>query len=270
MATQREIKKRIKASKGIASVARALQLISANKIRRAQRLHESNLIYLDSLMEFTGRVEKAETKVPSSLSLFLIFTPERGLCGSLLNQITAGFLGITKINPGALYIFVGKKGRGLTKYSAEKTLAIFDFGSGYPTFTKTLPISKLVMEEIKKNRALNIYCLYPKFVNIQKIDVTLESVYPMRFGGIGQDRLVTDLPREEIMTSLELTFVKNYVYQKYVESFLSENAARMVAMTQASRNAVELGGELTHVLNQERQKSITTEILELKGGINNE
>lgn len=270
MPTQREIKKRVKASKSIASVARALQVISANKIRRTQKLNENNAVYLDSLADFTGRIEITSVRSFEKLSLFLIFTPERGLCGPLLNQIVSRFLGVLKINPAASYIFIGMKGRSLTKFLAGQALAIFDFGLGNPSFSKTLPISRLVLEEVKKNRSLNVYCLYPKFINIQKIDVTLEKIYPLHFGGIADDRLSLDISKEEILESLELTFVKNYVYQKYLESFLSENVARMTAMTQASGNAKELSKELTHVLNQERQKSITTEILELKGGINNE
>lgn len=267
MPTQREIKKRVKASKSIASVARALQVISANKIRRTQKLNENNLVYLDSLTDFTGSIEAAEIKSFESQSLFLIFTPERGLCGPLLNQISSRFLGVLKINPAAAYVFIGKKGRNLSKFLGSPALAVFDFGTGNPSFSKTLPISKLVTQEIKKNKLLNAYCLYPKFINFQKIDVTLEKIYPLHFGGIADDRFAVDVPKEELLENLELTFVKNYVYQKYLESFLSENAARMTAMTQASTNAKELSEELTHVLNQERQKSITTEILELKGGI---
>lgn len=270
MPTQREIKKRVKASKSIASVARALQVISANKIRRTQKLNENNSVYLRSLTDFTGGIEPAEVKSFEKLSLFLVFTPERGLCGPLLNQVSSRFLGVLKINPEASYVFIGKKGRNLTKFLSDQALAVFDFGMGNPSFSRTLPISKLVVEEIKKNRLLNVYCLYPKFINFQKIDVTLEKIYPLHFGGITEDHFAVDVPKEELLGSLELTFVKNYIYQKYLESFLSENAARMTAMTQASSNAKELSEELTHVLNQERQKSITTEILELKGGINNE
>ena len=78
MPTQREIKKRVKASKSIASVARALQVISANKIRRTQKLNENNSVYLHSLTDFTGRIEAAEIKSFESQSLFLIFTERDG------------------------------------------------------------------------------------------------------------------------------------------------------------------------------------------------
>lgn len=270
MPTQREIKKRVRASKSIASVARALQVISANKIRRSQKLNENNSIYLNSITDFTGVIETTQAKSFESQNLFLIFTPERGLCGPLFNQASLKFLGVLKINPEAFYVFVGKKARNLTKFLVSPPLAVFDFGMGNPSFSKTLPISKLILEQIKKNSSLNVYCLYPKFINLQKIDVVLEKLYPLHFTGIAEDRFTTDIPREELLANLALTLVKNYIYQKYLESFLSENAARMTAMTQASSNAKELSEELTHVLNQERQKSITTEILELKGGITNE
>ena len=267
MATQREIKKRIKASKSIASVARALQVISANKIRRTQKLNENNSVYLTSLTDFTGSIEPTSVTSFEAQSLFLVFAPERGLCGPLLNQLSARFLEVLRINPQASYIFIGKKGRSLTKFLGRPALAIFDFGVGNPSFSKTLPVSRLITQEIKKHSLINVYCLYPKFVNFQKIDITLEKIYPLRFGGIAEDKFVIDIAKGEFLAGLEMTFVKNYVYQKFLESFLSENAARMTAMTQASGNAKELGEELTHVLNQERQKSITTEILELKGGV---
>lgn len=269
MATQREIKKRIRASKGIASVARALQVISANKIRRTQKLNENNSKYLDSLVEFTGGIEPKAVGGPEAKNVFLVFTPERGLCGSLPSQVTARFLDILKVNPGAAYIFIGKKGKNLTKFLKSPALAFFDFGMGNPTFAKTLPLSKLLGQQIKKDSLVNIYCVYPKFINFGRIEVALEKIYPLNFAGIERDHFRIDIEKEELLKSLELTFMKSYVYQKFLESFLSENAARMTAMTQASRNAKELSEELTHVLNQERQKQITTEILELKGGITN-
>jgi len=269
MATQREIKKRIKASKSIASVARALQVISANKIRRVQKLNEGNSNYLESLTEFTGRVERGVTDAVGPESIFLIFAPERGLCGPLLNQVTTRFLDVLKVNPGASYILIGKKGRSLVKFLRNNPLAIFDFGQGHPTFSKTLPVSKLLGDEIGKSDSVRVYCVYPRFLSFQKLEVTLEKIYPLNLGVAGLEKFTLDAEKEEFVKNLKLTYMRSYVYQKFLEAFLCENVARMLAMSQAGSNANDLSQDLTHVLNQERQKEITTEILELKGGLVN-
>lgn len=248
-------------------MARALQVISANKVRRAQQLNENNRRYLESLADLSGvrlaqEIENFKEKV-----FFLIFVPERGLCGPLLNKITVRFLDLVKINPQAEYIFVGHKGKKLARFLKNGALAFFEFGSGGPTFSKTLGLAKLIMEKIKKEPEIQLYGLYTKFINFADLSVTLDKIYPLSFEKLIEDKFKLDVVKEELLQNLEIVFMKSSVYQKFLDAYMSENAARLTAMTQASQNAQELSQELTHVLNQERQKAITTEILELKGGV---
>lgn len=273
MATQREIKRRIRASKGIASVARALQVISANKVRRAQKLNENNRRYLESLAGLNSDPARPPARQGSDdlrSGIFIVFVPERGLCGPLLNKITVRFLDLVKINPQAEYVFVGHKGKKMAKFLKNGALAFFEFGSGQPTFSKTLSLSKLITEKLIKDPQIQLYGLYTKFINFQDLSVNLDKIYPLSFEKSIEDKFKLDVAKEDLLQSLEIIFMKSSIYQKFLEAYMSENAARLTAMTQASQNARELSRELTHVLNQERQKAITTEILELKGGVVND
>ena len=267
MPTLREFKKRIRASKNIASITKAMQLISVNKVRKSQETTRRNTIYVENLQEMRG-TGSSDSNLGIFKNFVLVLAPQRGLCGSLVNNLAADLYRKAKLlGPETDYILVGRKAYLWEKYINRKALAFFDFGLSLPTFSKVRPLTRLVVAKVLESQKASVCILYPKFYSFQKVESTYEPLYPLKTPGSLPEDFLTDEDPNRITRDLDLYYLEGIIYQKVLEAYLSENAARMVAMLKASQNAQELNQDLTLIYNKQRQKEVTTEIIELKGGV---
>jgi F-type H+-transporting ATPase subunit gamma len=290
MTTAREVQLRIRSVKNIAQVTRALQAVSASKVRKA----------VDALMHTRPYSTKAwqvlthiagqpgrENLHPLLIGrpdvknvLVVLLTGDRGLAGAFnANIVRFTMQRFDDFPVPVRYITVGRKGRDLMIRRRKEIVAEFSNLPAAPTFTDVSAIGRIAVDEFFEGRADEVYLVYTDFVNMARQIPTMKKLLPLELEE-GEDRVQDFAPAEhgpapayiyepsqvEILDEIVPRFTALQVYQAVLESLASEHAARMVAMRNATESATELVGILQLEYNKARQQTITNEILDIVGG----
>ena len=295
MASTREIRRRIKSVKNIAQVTRALQAVSASKVRRAQEAVLATRAYaqlawevLSDLSQQVGANERLHPLFevrPAKTIGVLMLSGDRGLCGAFNYNVVRATMDFSRRAKGVpiRVITVGKKGRELMWRRRFNIIHEFSGLPAAPRISDVTPIARAAMDGFKSGEFDVVYLAYTDFVNtlVQKPAVKrllplrpteLESqVMAVHVAGARQGRrAATDYIYEPspraILDVIVPRFTELQVYQAVLESLASEHSARMVAMRNATDNAEQLVGDLTLRYNKARQQSITSELLDIAGG----
>jgi F-type H+-transporting ATPase subunit gamma len=280
----REIRRRTKSVQNTAKITRAMELVAASKMRRAQlnalagRPYAEKMRWVLADLAETLPLMDPETIHPllkaheetNAVEVILV-TPSRGLAGGLptsLNRRAAQF--VLEAGVPARVIAVGKKGRDFMRRTGQDVVAEFlDLGD-YPGYEDIRPIAQIAIEDFIERRADEVYLLYAQFVNtvIQKPElVKLLPVEAPQDTETARADYIYEPDRETVLTELLPRYVERLVYEAILEAMASEQSARMVAMRNATDNANELVKDLTLVYNKARQESITSELLDITGGV---
>lgn len=284
----REIRSRIKAVSGTGQITHAMELVAASKMKKAQNSAESGRAYALLLMDLTETVlENLRTAISQSTSkgkkrLIIVFSTDKGLCGSLNTNI---FKAISEINKdNADFIAVGARaGRYIAK--TGRTLKGQFKISDCVTFAETRKVAEFAMKLAKDSGEYgSIEVLYPIFVNTLKQETALIKLAPADDLTPFIERLrktykMEEVPRSqeernikfepsaaEVLAELPQFYIRQTLHHIALDTKASEHSARMVAMKSASDNAQALITELNLEYNKARQSAITTEILELSAG----
>jgi len=280
----REIRRRTKSVQNTAKITRAMELVAASKMRRAQlnalagRPYAEKMRWVLADLAETLPLMDPETIHPLLKSRpetkaveVILVTPSRGLAGGLptiLNRRAAQF--ILDAGAPAHVIAVGKKGRDFMRRTGQEVVAEFlDLGD-YPGYEDIRPIVQVAIEDFMEGRADEVYVLYTKFVNtvIQRPEVfKLLPVEAPEDAETARIDYIYEPDRETVLAELLPRYVERLVYEAILEAMASEQSARMVAMRNATDNANELVKDLTLVYNKARQESITSELLDITGGV---
>lgn len=290
MATAREVKLRMRSVRNISQVTRALQAVSASKVRRTMQALMQTRPYaikawqvLTHIADQPGRdslhpLLVAREKVQNIL--VVMTSGDRGLAGAYNTNIirfTTQHFG--QIATSVKYIPVGRKGRELLFRMGKNVLAEF---SGLPdpsSFMDVSSIGRLAVDEFLSGNVDEVYLAYTDFVNMLRQEPTLKKLLPLEVDS-GADQVMDvsgdrsgphaayyyEPGQVEILGEIVPRFTALQVYQAILESQASEHAARMVAMKNATDNATELAGALQLEYNKARQQSITNEMLDIAGG----
>jgi F-type H+-transporting ATPase subunit gamma len=290
MATAREVRLRIRSVKNIAQVTRALQAVSASKVRKA----------VDALMHTRPYAEKAwqvlthianqpgkENLHPLLVSrpevnnvLVIMLSGDRGLAGAYNTNIVRFTMERFIEYPVPVnYITVGRKGRDMLIRRRVNIMAEFSDLPAAPSFSDVSPIGRIAVEEFLEGRMDEVHLVYTDFVNMVRQVPTIKKLLPLEVElGDGRVQEYTTGERglaaayiyepsgREILDEIVPRFTALQVYQAVLESLASEHAARMVAMQNATDSATELAGILQLEYNKARQQTITNEILDIVGG----
>jgi F-type H+-transporting ATPase subunit gamma len=288
MASAREMRLRIKSVKNISQVTRALQAVSASKVRKAiaalmgtrpyatkawQVLtHISTQPGRDSLHPLLTARESVKN------TLVVVISGDRGLAGAYnTNLIRYTFRHFANWPTPLSFIAVGRKGRDLLLRRRQRVIADFSNLPAAPSFSDVSAIGRLAVEEFLQGRADEVFLVYTDFVNMVKQDPVVKKLLPLEVDG-GEGRVmdfehkhvsaayIYEPDQNEILDQIIPRFTALQVYQSILESLASEHAARMVAMRNATENANELAGDLQLAYNKVRQQSITSDILDIAGG----
>lgn len=268
MAQTKIIKRRIKAAKNISQITKAMQMVAAAKMKKAQDSALINRNYSAKLFEITRNLIKSANSVEENgKELYVIITPNKGLCGSLVTSLTKKILEIiTAKQENAFFINIGKKSEQiLTKYS-KNTIASFDFGISQPNYAQVIPVAKLVLDEFYSEKYTKVFVLYTNFINTLIQKPTVKQILPIRKEDIEENTIdkmidyIFEPDKAEILNRLIPYYIENQLFQLVLESYASEQSARMIAMKNATDNATEITKELTLIYNRERQMQITNEI----------
>jgi len=280
----REIRRRTKSVQNTAKITRAMELVAASKMRRAQlnalagRPYAEKLRWVLADLAETLPLMDPETIHPllklrqetRAIEVILV-TPSRGLAGGLptiLNRRAAQF--ILDADAPSRVIAVGKKGRDFMRRTGQEVVAEFLTLGDYPGYDDVRPIAQVAIEDFLEGRADEVYLLYAQFVNtvIQKPQlVKLLPVEAPEDAETARIDYIYEPGREAVLAELLPRYVERLVYEAILEAIASEQSARMVAMRNATDNANELVKDLTLVYNKARQESITSELLDITGGV---
>jgi F-type H+-transporting ATPase subunit gamma len=290
MTTAREVRLRIRSVKNIAQVTRALQAVSASKVRKAMQAVIRTRPYatkawqvLTHIAEQPGResLHPLLTRREEIRSVLVVLvTGDRGLAGAFTTNIVRFTLEQFNEYPVPVrFITVGRKGRDLMRRQGKKIIADRSNLPPDPTFGNVSEIGYIAVEEFLAAQCDEVYLVYTDFINMVTQIPTMKKMLPLEIGE-AEDR-VQDFARSErglaasyiyepgqsqILDEIIPRFTALQVYHAVLESLASEHAARMVAMKNATDSATELAGGLQLEYNKARQQGITNEMLDIAGG----
>lgn len=290
MANAREVRLRIRSVKNISQVTRALQAVSASKVRKAMQAMMNTRPYatkawqvLTHIAKQPGRANLHPLLTPRTedkAELVVLVTGDRGLAGAYNTNIVRFAMsefGHRKVP--VKYIAIGRKGRDLLLRRRKDLLAEFSNLPAAPSFSDVSAIGRLAVEEFLSGRVDRVYLVYTDFVNMARQNPTMKQLLPLEFG-TGEGRVldfaqsaakpeaayIYEPGESEILDNIVPRFTALQVFQAVMESLASEHAARMVAMKNATDAATELAGALQLEYNKARQQGITNEMLDIAGG----
>ncbi len=284
MPNLREIRRRIKSVKNTRQITKAMELVAASKMKKAQQAALSGQPYAallaETLAHISSRIEDVEHPFFEEREIktrgIIVVTTDRGLCGPLNGNL---FREIMKIEGNAEYVSVGRKGKQFLSRSSRNLLADFVVDDNVPYVT-IKQLTEFMIEKYLAKEIDTIEVLYPHFVNVLVQNPTFGKLLPIT----GLEDMITQLrgknaePFEHaddernfkfepdpvtILSDLLPLFVDRQAYQAVLSAKAAEHSARMVAMKTAKDNASKLIDSLTLQFNKARQAAITQEILEI-------
>lgn len=277
----RLIQRRIRGVQSIVKITRAMEMIATSKMRRTQERGLAGRPYSQKIREVIGDLfalarpgdvphPLLERREVSNIGLVHI-TPDRGLCGGLVGNINrAAGAFIREQNVPVSVICVGRKGADYMKKTGHGLAAEFTWLGDNPGFLDTLPISRIIIDDYTKGKIDAAYISYTEFVSTLSQRPAIIPIIPIEPvdltpGQIG-DILFEPEP-DAVLAALLPRFIEMQIFHTILEAIASEQSARMVAMRNATENAAELTEDLTLMYNKARQESITTELLDITGGV---
>lgn len=281
MANTRDIRRRIKSIKNIGKVTRAMEAVSASKMRRAQDATLRSRAYAARAAEVLAHL-RAQRGPGAQMHPLLaaheegkpavvLVTPDRGLTGGLVLNIIRYAVQAAEKEYGKdlAWIAVGKKGRDFLTRTGADLRASFTAIPDAPSALEITPVARLVRDGFAKREFRAVHLVYADFVTVTKQRPTFNRLLPVL---VPEDVPVMkadfdfEPSPEAVLDEVLPRLVEMQIYQAVLESQASEHAARMVAMRNATDAARDLVNELTLNLNKARQADITSEILDIAGG----
>lgn len=281
MANTREIKQRISTAGNISKITKAMEMVSASKMRRAQQQALQARHYAqaltNSLKILTPQID--ETLHPllknnnSERCLAVIIATDKGLCGSLNQTLLKELVSWIKSHPNSELITVGKKAMLFCQFYGLPIFAQFTNLPDTISVADIQPIITLISNEYTQGKAKLVELFFMDFVNTLIQHPAHSQLLPIEQTVGGENEIETKTSKkseyifepsaQEIFNHLLPYYVENSLFQAFLESRASEHSARMVTMKNASENAGELISELKLIFNKQRQSSITNELLDI-------
>lgn len=285
MASLRDIKIRINSVKSTQKITKAMEMIAASKMKRAQSQAIKGRPYLNKLEEIIANLLLVNDPPLTHPLLkkrenvknvgYILITANRGLCAAFNTNVIKTILEILreKNNTQETVLTVGKKGRLAMERIGKKVLADFEQMSDRPTYMETIGISKVVIEDFLAGKLDEVYMIYNHFYSTISQKPVVVKLLPVEFdpeiitvARTRKSQYIFEPNKELLLNELMQRYTETKVYQTVLESIASEHSARMMAMKQASDNAHDIVSTLTLRYNKERQAKITKEILEVVAG----
>lgn len=270
------LKRRIKTSKNIAQIAKAMEMISASKIKKAQDATTANKPYASRIEVMTASLllslKDTEYTHPhlqknaSDVTLLVVVSPDKGLCGSLNANLYKKITEMSREGKVRM-VTVGKKAEQFCATRKMDLQASFAMGTTIPSYSSAIAVKELVEQEFLSGSIGQVRILYSAFESFFTQIPTLKQLLPTPAQIVTEDISLPDYKFEpnvqSIMDSLLPYYLETQLYQAFIEAYTSEQAARMMAMQNAKNSALDIADYLTLTYNKLRQERITNEILDL-------
>lgn len=285
MATMREIRTRIRSIRNIEKITRAMKLVAAARLRRAQERVHAARPYAEIMQRMMQNLAQGgeglahpllEIREQNNIAA-LVCTADRGLCGSYnTNLLRHAMRFLTTYEPEQVRLLT--MGRKAEQFFDRRPYAVVDsreMGSGADlSFADVQPIVRQLRDMFEQREVDAVYVIYQKFINPIRQEPTTFQLLPLErpdsdeddaTATVQQDIIFEPSP-EGLLRSLLPRYVDTQVYRAVAEAIASEHGARMSSMTAATENAGEIIDTLTLTFNRARQSAITTEISEIVTG----
>ncbi|AQR67189.1 F0F1 ATP synthase subunit gamma [Janthinobacterium lividum] len=287
MASSKEIRGKIKSVENTKKITKAMEMVAASKMRKAQDRMRAARPYSDKIRniaanlatanpEYTHPFLAAAQGTQAKAVGFIVVTTDKGLCGgmntNILRQVTSKSRELEAAGNRVEAVAIGNKGLGFLNRIGVKIIAHAIQTGDTPHLDKLIGPVKVMLEEFQAGKIDAVYLCYTKFINTMKQEPVVEQLLPLTADKMVADKgahswdYIYEPDAQSVIDELLERYVEALVYQAVAENLASEQSARMVAMKAASDNAGSVIGELKLIYNKTRQAAITKELSEIVAG----
>ena len=287
MASIREMRLRIKSVKSLALVTRAMETVSASKVRKAIQANQASKPYSEKAWKVLLHLARqpGHNNLHPLLNershvkriLVIMISSDRGLAGSYnVNVLRNTLMTFDQFSQPVDYVCVGKKGRDLLLRRKANVIAEFSDLKNPASFLEISPISRLIVDDFLNEGHDQFFLSYTEFNTMTKQENIIRKILPLEVDYSGKGVNAThqagssvfsyEPDQKELLDEIIPRFTAMQIFQAVLSSQASEEAARMIAMSNATENANELSGILQLEYNKARQQSITNDMLDIVGG----
>ena len=283
MASGKEIRGKIKSIQNTQKITRAMEMVAASKMRKAQERMVATRPYAENIRRVIGHLSQAhpEYKHPYMLERevkrvgIIVVSTDRGLCGGLNTNEFKMLLGEMKTwrekNVDVDVCTIGSKGLGFVKRVSGNIVSEISQLGDKPHLEEVIGTIKVMLDAYNDGQIDRLFVVYNRFISTMAQQPMVEQLLPIATEEINEELkhhwdYIYEPDSKEVLDQLLMRYVESLVYQGVVENIACEQAARMVAMKSASDNAGNLIGELQLAYNKARQAAITQELSEIVAG----
>jgi F-type H+-transporting ATPase subunit gamma len=287
MASGKEIRGKIKSVENTKKITKAMEMVAASKMRKAQDRMRAARPYSDKIRNITSNLATANPEYTHPFMAnakgtaakrigFIVVTTDKGLCGgmntNILRLVTQQSRELEAAGNKIQAVAIGNKGLGFLNRVGVKVVSSVTQIGDTPHLDKLIGPVKVMLDEFQDGKLDAVYLCYTKFINTMKQEPMVEQLLPLPANKLEADRgshgwdYIYEPDAQTVIDELLVRYVEALVYQAVAENLASEQSARMVAMKSASDNAGNVIGELKLVYNKARQAAITKELSEIVAG----
>jgi len=288
MAAGKEIRGKIKSVENTRKITKAMEMVAASKMRKAQDRMRAARPYSDKVRNIAANLGKANPEYTHAFMRandaravgFIVVSTDKGLCGGLntnvLRAVTAKLRELQDQGIAAQTVAIGNKGLGFLNRVGARVVAHVTQLGDTPHLERIIGPVKVLLDQYAEGKLSTVYLCYTRFINTMKQEPVVETLLPLSAakmeaeakaagGDTGWD-YIYEPDAQTVIDELLLRYVEALIYQAVAENMASEQSARMVAMKAATDNAGNLINELKLVYNKTRQAAITKELSEIVSG----
>ena len=283
MASLKDIKKRIGSVKNTQQITKAMKMVAAAKLRRAQEAVLSARPYADKVQDVLSSLAKRDIEDEHPLlvsrdkkrALVVVFTADRGLCGGFNSSIIKAAERFVKEQTDDFEEYslriIGRKGNDVLKRRPNLVIdKVYENLTGNITYATAALLGREIVEDYRAEKYDAVYMIYNHFHSVLNQEVTTTQLLPIQPQQVEEGGYVADYiyepSSEEVLKSILPKYIEVEIFRALLESVASEQGARMSSMDSASKNASEMIDKLTLKYNRARQAAITSELMEIISG----
>jgi F-type H+-transporting ATPase subunit gamma len=281
MPNLRDIKKRIRAVISTKQITKAMEMVAAARLRKAQQMVEQSRPYSEKMRLILEQISAASTEIEHPFfqqrevrnRILVVFTSDRGLCGSYNTNVVRYALRLLKEegNQNIKLVLVGKKGDDVFRRQNWPILKVYKGLQGRMNLDVVHDLTNFLIDQFLSGQADEIQLLYTKFLSMVSYKVGVVSflpIQPPKAENASNKHYIFEPDPRAIFNTLMPAYALTIVQMAIADSLASEHGTRMIAMGMATKNASEMTDTLTLQYNKARQATITKELLEVVSGAN--
>ena len=287
MAVGKEIRGKIKSVENTKKITKAMEMVAASKMRKAQERMRAARPYSDKIRNIAANLASANPEYTHAFLSkpkgegakavgFIVVTTDKGLCGGLntniLRLVTSKSRELEAAGNRIEAVAIGNKGLGFLNRVGVKVISHVTQIGDTPHLEKLIGPVKVMLDAYQEGHLDAVYLCYTKFINTMKQESMIEQLLPLHSDKLAGDKgnhswdYIYEPEAQTVIDELLVRYVEALIYQAVAENLASEQSARMVAMKSASDNAGSVIGELKLIYNKTRQAAITKELSEIVAG----